>query len=51
LIVEKKYFYQNKHWSIGLSRWGPRGHGPTQIFRIFGHFVLWEAISQAKYCG
>jgi len=31
-----------------LGRVGARGHTPN--FRIYNHFVLWEAISQTKCC-
>jgi len=29
---------------------GPRGPCPPAIFKISGHFVLWEALSKKKYC-
>jgi len=32
------------------SQGGPGGHSHPQIFRTYSHFVVWEAISQTKYC-
>ena len=34
---------------IGVARWAG-GHDLYKFFRISSHFVLKEAISQAKYC-
>jgi len=36
--------------TIGVARRGPRGRWPPRIFRIHSDFVLWEAVSQTKYC-
>ena len=42
-------------WSLGdislhNHRRKQRGHAPLQIFIISSQFVLWEAMSQTKYC-
>jgi len=34
---------------IDVTR-GTQGAMPPQIFNIFNHFVIWEAVSQTKYC-
>jgi len=35
--------------AIGVAMWEPMGACP-QIFNISFHVVLWEAVSQTKYC-
>jgi len=37
-------------WKHRRSQGAQGSHGPRKIFRISGHFVLWEAVSQTKYC-